>query len=121
LNFQLPKPENDSELPLEIFQFKMRLVFALLAPILVIASPLGISGTGDTPDPNQIQIVSASSSGNGCPQGTVTTDISPDRTVSKPIPADHRQKRKTMISLGSIFSSKCIGFEIASNYQLLTL
>ncbi|KAH9883987.1 hypothetical protein F4778DRAFT_577766 [Xylariomycetidae sp. FL2044] len=53
-----------------------------LAPILASANPIGIvTDDGDTPNPAEIQIVSASASGNGCPQGTVTTDISPDRTV----------------------------------------
>lgn len=60
----------------------MRSYLAILAPLLAAASPLGIAGNGDLPSPGEIQIVSASSSGNGCPQGTVTTDISPDRTVS---------------------------------------
>ncbi|EON99589.1 putative secreted protein [Phaeoacremonium minimum UCRPA7] len=60
----------------------MKTVAAFLLPLLVAASPLVTPDFGsDLPDPNQIQIQSATSSGNGCPQGTVTTSISPDRTV----------------------------------------
>lgn len=59
---------------------------AFLLPALAAASPLNLpsggAGQADGPDPKQIQIVSASFSGNGCPQGTVSTSISPDRTVS---------------------------------------
>ncbi|KAH6643455.1 hypothetical protein BKA67DRAFT_528026 [Truncatella angustata] len=61
----------------------MRFSVAVLAPVLAVAGPVNFpSGSnGDTPSPNEIQIVSTSNSGNGCPQGTVTTDLSPDRTV----------------------------------------
>ncbi|KAI0015087.1 hypothetical protein F4780DRAFT_787500 [Xylariomycetidae sp. FL0641] len=59
----------------------MRSSHILLLPALVAASPLGIVSDGDAPSPAEIQIVSVSASGNGCPQGTVTEDISPDRTV----------------------------------------
>ncbi|OTA56777.1 hypothetical protein K449DRAFT_336107 [Hypoxylon sp. EC38] len=59
----------------------MRSFVALLTPILAAANPIGIIGNGDTPKPDEITIVSASASGNGCPQGTVTTDLSPDRKV----------------------------------------
>ncbi|KAL2173582.1 uncharacterized protein P884DRAFT_280878 [Thermothelomyces heterothallicus CBS 202.75] len=56
-----------------------------LLPALVAASPIapvvGNDGWADAPDPKEIQIVSASFSGNGCPQGTVSTSISPDKTV----------------------------------------
>ncbi|KAI1077441.1 hypothetical protein F5B20DRAFT_260700 [Whalleya microplaca] len=54
---------------------------ALLAPVLAVANPIGIITDGDVPSSEEIQIVSASASGNGCPQGTVTTDLSTDRTV----------------------------------------
>ena len=57
----------------------MRSGLALLAPALVVANPIVYNGA--VPDPNQITIVSASTSGNGCPQGTVSTDIAADRTV----------------------------------------
>jgi hypothetical protein len=59
----------------------MRPLAALLAPIAVVATPFGPVVGGDAPAPDQIQIVSASTSGNGCPQGTVTADLSVDRTV----------------------------------------
>jgi len=45
-------------------------------------SPAPGTGTADSPNPNEIQIISASFSGNGCPQGSVSTSISPDKTVS---------------------------------------
>jgi hypothetical protein len=58
---------------------------ALVLPALVAASPVaqvvGNDGWADAPDPKQIQIVEASFSGSGCPQGTVSTSISPDKTV----------------------------------------
>lgn len=64
----------------------MRSFIAYLLPALAVASPLGIvqpspDGWADGPDPKQIQITSATFSGNGCPQGTVSTSISPDKTV----------------------------------------
>lgn len=58
---------------------------AFLLPALVAASPLSQvnpDGWADGPDPKQIQINSVSFSGNGCPQGSVSTSISPDKTVS---------------------------------------
>lgn len=54
-------------------------VLALLAPALITATPIEFE-TGK-PDGDLIRIISASTSGNGCPQGTVTTDLSPDGTV----------------------------------------
>ncbi|KXX82360.1 hypothetical protein MMYC01_201306 [Madurella mycetomatis] len=58
---------------------------AFLLPALVAASPVaqivGNDGWADAPDPAQIQIVDASFSGSGCPQGSVSTSISPDKTV----------------------------------------
>lgn len=36
----------------------------------------------DYPDPNSITIQQATFSGNGCPQGTVSTSISSDKSVS---------------------------------------
>jgi hypothetical protein len=60
---------------------------AFLLPALVAASPIaqvvGNDGWADAPDPKDIQIVAATFSGNGCPQGSVSTNISPDKTVSK--------------------------------------
>ncbi|EGS22611.1 uncharacterized protein CTHT_0010820 [Thermochaetoides thermophila DSM 1495] len=59
---------------------------ALVLPVLAAASPIANpsvvpDGWADTPDPNDIQIVSATFSGSGCPQGSVSTSISPDKTV----------------------------------------
>ncbi|EAA35841.1 hypothetical protein GE21DRAFT_649 [Neurospora crassa] len=64
----------------------MRFSVAYLLPALAVAKPLGVvqpspDGWADAPDPKQIQIASATFSGNGCPQGTVSTSISPDKTV----------------------------------------
>ncbi|KAI1307482.1 hypothetical protein F5Y03DRAFT_405574 [Xylaria venustula] len=56
---------------------------ALFGAALVAALPQvspGV-GSGTTPDPTQIQISSISASGNGCPQGSVSTELSPDRQV----------------------------------------
>jgi hypothetical protein len=55
---------------------------AFLAPALVAAMPtLNPQAVSDLPDPKDIQIVSATWSGNGCPSNSVSTSISPDRTV----------------------------------------
>lgn len=63
----------------------MRSPVALLLPALVAASPVaqvvGNDGWANTPSPQEIQIVSARFSGSGCPQGSVSTSISPDKTV----------------------------------------
>ncbi len=58
----------------------------LLGAALVAANPLVLPGTGSgtVPDPVTIQISSVSASGNGCPQGSVTTSLSPDRQVFRP-------------------------------------
>ncbi|KAF4634277.1 hypothetical protein G7Y89_g3834 [Cudoniella acicularis] len=57
----------------------------LLLPALVLASPLDSDFTTkerrQSPPSDQITIASASSSGNGCPQGSVSTSLSPDKTV----------------------------------------
>ncbi|KAH7378257.1 hypothetical protein BKA66DRAFT_532895 [Pyrenochaeta sp. MPI-SDFR-AT-0127] len=50
-----------------------------LLPLLAAANPLPQSG--NAPDPSQITIVDTSYSGNGCPQGSVSTSTSPDKTV----------------------------------------
>lgn len=52
---------------------------ALLGSALVAATPIEFES--GKPDGALIKIISASTSGNGCPQGTVTTDLSPDGTV----------------------------------------
>ncbi|KAF2197620.1 hypothetical protein GQ43DRAFT_198300 [Delitschia confertaspora ATCC 74209] len=55
---------------------------ALLLPLLAAANPLpSLQARGDAPDPAQITILDSSYSGNGCPQGTVSTSTSPDKTV----------------------------------------
>lgn len=57
---------------------------AFLLPALAAANPvaqIGGDGWASTPDAAQIQIQSATFSGNGCPQGTVSTSISDDKTV----------------------------------------
>jgi len=62
----------------------MRSFAAFILPALVAASPIAQNfgdGFANTPDPTQITITSASYSGNGCPQGSVSTSISTDATV----------------------------------------
>lgn len=54
---------------------------AVLAPALIAATPIEFDPEPDKPDGELIRIISASTSGNGCPQGTVTQDLSPDGTV----------------------------------------
>jgi hypothetical protein len=58
---------------------------AIFLPALAAASPVaqvvGNDGWANAPDPKQIQIDKAGFSGNGCPQGSVSTSISPDKTV----------------------------------------
>ncbi|KAG9230128.1 hypothetical protein BJ875DRAFT_385821 [Amylocarpus encephaloides] len=58
----------------------------LLLPALAVASPLNSDFTplerrDSAPPADQITITSASYSGNGCPQGTVSTSIAPDKTL----------------------------------------
>jgi len=57
----------------------MYLVPAILFPVLALANPLGSRDTA--PPADQITILSAQSSGNGCPQGSVSNTLSKDRTV----------------------------------------
>ena len=56
---------------------------SLFGAALVAANPLVLPsvGSGTAPDPATIRISSVSASGNGCPQGTVSTELSPDRQV----------------------------------------
>lgn len=61
-------------------------VAAFLLPVLALAAPLDGPGIGtdawaDQPDPKEIQIVATRFSGSGCPQNSVSTSISPDKTV----------------------------------------
>jgi hypothetical protein len=59
----------------------MKSLAAILLPALAVASPLEIVG-GESPGSNQVTIVGdPSTSGNGCRQGTVTHNLSPDNTV----------------------------------------
>lgn len=60
----------------------MRFSLLALLPTLAAAGPvLNPDLDSDVPNPLEIQISGATWSGNGCPQGTVSTSISPDRTV----------------------------------------
>lgn len=63
----------------------MKSLAALLFPAAAAALPSlnfpGGSSAGTGPDPSQITIAAASFSGNGCPQGTVSTSFSSDKTV----------------------------------------
>ncbi|KAK6223524.1 secreted protein [Colletotrichum tabaci] len=59
----------------------MKSFLAFLLPVLAMTAPLVPSGMGDAPDPKEIQIVKASFLGSGCPQGSVSTTLSPDGTV----------------------------------------
>ena len=54
-------------------------IAALLLPALAFGAALPQSGTAV--DPSQITIIESSYSGNGCPQGSVSTSTSPDKTV----------------------------------------
>ena len=60
---------------------KVAQVFLLLSPTL--ANPLFAAqhDKRQSPPSDQITITSAMTSGNGCPQGSVSTSLSPDRTV----------------------------------------
>jgi len=58
----------------------MRSAAMLALPALVAASPLVLDSRA-SPEPSQISIKSVSFSGNGCPQGSVSTSISTDKTV----------------------------------------
>ncbi|KAL2070706.1 hypothetical protein VTL71DRAFT_13732 [Oculimacula yallundae] len=54
---------------------------ALLLPALALANPVIQRQSKAGPPADEIKIISAQSSGNGCPQGSVSSTISPDRTV----------------------------------------
>lgn len=56
-------------------------IAAFLLPLLAVANPVPASGSGSAPDPSQITIIDSAYSGNGCPQGSVSTSTSPDKTV----------------------------------------
>ncbi|KAH8753823.1 hypothetical protein F5883DRAFT_607951 [Diaporthe sp. PMI_573] len=64
----------------------MKSLATLLFPAAAAAALPGLnfpggSSAGAGPDPSQITIAAASFSGNGCPQGTVSTSFSSDKTV----------------------------------------
>ncbi|TKX19998.1 hypothetical protein C1H76_7882 [Elsinoe australis] len=52
----------------------------LALPALVAAAPTPGVWSGDAPDPTQVQITGLTYGGTGCPQGTVASVISADRT-----------------------------------------
>ncbi|KFA73419.1 hypothetical protein S40288_04197 [Stachybotrys chartarum IBT 40288] len=59
----------------------MRFSLFALIPALALASPIDLPIVIDEPDPALIRITGVNWSGNGCPQGTVSTSISADRTI----------------------------------------
>ncbi|OCL13405.1 hypothetical protein AOQ84DRAFT_359804 [Glonium stellatum] len=60
----------------------MNSLIALFLPLLAVAGPLGLAPRqSSAPSPDQITILDSSTSGNGCPQGSVSTIMSPDKTV----------------------------------------
>jgi len=58
-------------------------VYTLLSLLTTaLANPVVNLDTRQTsPPPDQVTIISAMTSGNGCPQGTVSTTFSPDKTI----------------------------------------
>jgi hypothetical protein len=56
-------------------------VLSLLAATAIAAPSNQRRGVNDSPAPNQVTIEKTGYSGNGCPQGTVSTLISDDHTV----------------------------------------
>lgn len=58
-------------------------IFALLPLVATaLATPIiELNPRQSIPPPDQITIISAMTSGNGCPSGTVSTTFSPDKTV----------------------------------------
>ncbi|KAF2395601.1 hypothetical protein EJ06DRAFT_517786 [Trichodelitschia bisporula] len=57
-------------------------LLAFLAPALALASPAALPFfEAVTPPPDQITIIDTQTSGTGCPQGSVSTIFSPDRTI----------------------------------------
>lgn len=81
---QQVQPNHSVTLPVSaISSSTMYFVPALLLPALALASPLASRNVYAGPPADQISILSAQSSGNGCPQGSVSNTLSPDRTVSR--------------------------------------
>lgn len=58
----------------------MQLLNILSLAALAAAVPMELVER-QSPDKSQIYIISTSTSGNGCPQGSVTTTLSPDKEV----------------------------------------
>ncbi|KNG46325.1 secreted protein [Stemphylium lycopersici] len=58
-----------------------KLAALLLLPVLAAANPVPQATSGNAPSPDQITIVDTTYSGNGCPQGSVSTSTSTDKTV----------------------------------------
>jgi hypothetical protein len=60
--------------------FKMH-AKSVVAALLFAGAQALPQGNGATVDPNQITIIDTAYSGSGCPQGSVSTSTSPDKTV----------------------------------------
>lgn len=72
----------------------------LLFPTLILSSPLT---PRQSPPVDQIIITDSATSGNGCPQGSVSTTASPDKTVrlSSPLSTSHlTNTNKQVITFG---------------------
>lgn len=54
---------------------------SVVAALLFAGAQALPQGNGAVPDPNQITIIDTAYSGSGCPQGSVSTSTSPDKTV----------------------------------------
>jgi len=66
--------------PSTILNMKISTLLPLIATAL--ATPIAeLDARQSAPPPNQITIISAMTSGNGCPSGTVSTTFSPDKTL----------------------------------------
>ncbi|PGH27296.1 hypothetical protein AJ80_01006 [Polytolypa hystricis UAMH7299] len=59
----------------------MRSILAFALPALALALPASLDIEFEPPNPSEISIIDTAHSGNGCPQGTVSTLISDDRTI----------------------------------------
>jgi hypothetical protein len=92
---------------------------ALFLPFLAAATPITRDAAG--PDPGLITIVDSTYSGNGCPQGSVSTSTSTDKTVSYNEPLDYRPVIEGAVTLKStqlIIGEKVItyGFDQFQTY-----
>jgi len=59
----------------------MRSFAAVLLPALAAASLITHTSRDNSPDLSSVQISAVAFSGTGCPTGSVSTDLSPDKTV----------------------------------------